>query len=89
MVGQIDADESAVRVHRTMTSSEGKPSPDLEWWTSADVAAYLGVRASTVSTYRMRGQMPAPDEKIGRTQLWRPQTIIEWHSRRPGRGNWG
>ena len=45
---------------------------------------YLGVRLATVSTYRMRGQMP-PDHKLGRTQLWRPRTIIQWSSARPGR----
>jgi hypothetical protein len=64
------------------------PSPDAEWWTTSDVAAYLGVRPATVSTYRMRGQMPPPDKKLGRTQLWRPQTITAWRDRRPGRGNW-
>jgi len=68
--------------------SHGDPSPDAEWWTTAEVAAYLGVRPATVSTYRMRGQMPQPNRKLGRTQLWRPQTIIEWHRSRPGRGNW-
>ncbi|WP_028851692.1 helix-turn-helix domain-containing protein [Thermocrispum municipale] len=65
-----------------------KPSPDAEWWTTSDVAAYLGVRVATISAYRNRGQMPAPDHKIGRTQLWRPQTIIAWHERRPGSGYW-
>lgn len=66
----------------------GGPDDAAEWWTTSDVADYLGVRVSTVSTYRMRGQMPAPDEKLGRTQLWRPRTIIVWASTRPGRGNW-
>ncbi len=60
------------------------PSSDAEWWTTTDVAHYLGVRLATVSTYRMRGQMPAPDHKLGRTQLWRPRTIIQWSSARPG-----
>ena len=62
------------------------PSSDAEWWTTNEVAAYLGVRPATVSTYRMRGQMPAPDHKLGRTQLWRPRTIIEWSRDRPSRG---
>jgi hypothetical protein len=61
-----------------------QPSSDAEWWTTTDVAHYLGVRLATVSTYRMRGQMPAPDHKLGRTQLWRPRTIIQWSSARPG-----
>lgn len=64
------------------------PDPDAEWWTTSDVATYLGVRLSTVSTYRMRGQMPAPERKLGRTQLWHPATITAWAANRPGRGNW-
>lgn len=64
------------------------PDPDAEWWTTSDVAAFLGVSMSTVSTYRARGQMPSPDQKLGRTQLWRPANIIGWADSRPGRGNW-
>jgi hypothetical protein len=71
-----------------MTRKVQPPDPNAEWWTTAEVAAYLRVRPATVSTYRMRGQMPEPDKKLGRTQLWRPQTIIDWHAQRPGRGNW-
>lgn len=65
-----------------------RPRPEAEWWTTSEVAAYLGVRTPTISAYRNRGQMPEPDRKLGRTQLWRPQTIIEWQRTRPGRGNW-
>ncbi|MEX5713511.1 helix-turn-helix domain-containing protein [Parafrankia sp. FMc6] len=60
----------------------GSPDPDLEWWTTSDVAAYLDVRPATVSTYRKRGQMPAPDQTIGRTPVWSPQRILEWHASR-------
>jgi hypothetical protein len=62
------------------------PDPDAEWWTTSDVAAYLGVRVATVSTYRNRGQMPAPDMRLGPTQAWRPKRIIEWHESRPRPG---
>lgn len=62
------------------------PEPDAEWWTTTDVAAYLGVRVGTVSTYRKRGQMPPPDLTVGRTHMWRPERIIEWHSSRPRPG---
>jgi hypothetical protein len=51
--------------------------PDAEWWTTSDVAAFLGVRVATVSTYRSRGQIPAPDETIGWTHVWRPARIVE------------
>lgn len=69
-------------------TKQQSPSTDAEWWTTAEVAAHLGVAVSTISAYRNRGQMPAPDRKIGRTQLWRPQTIIDWQRARPGSGYW-
>jgi predicted DNA-binding transcriptional regulator AlpA len=59
------------------------PDTDADWWTIPEVAAYLGVSASTVSAYRARNQMPAPDRVIGRTPVWRPKRIVTWHSGRP------
>jgi 8-oxo-dGTP pyrophosphatase MutT (NUDIX family) len=53
------------------------------WWTTSDVAAYLGLRVGTVSSYRQRGQMPPPDRTVGRTHLWRPKTILDWQRSRP------
>ncbi|WP_075324344.1 MULTISPECIES: helix-turn-helix domain-containing protein [unclassified Pseudonocardia] len=61
-----------------------KPDPDAEWWTSTDVAAYLGVQLKTVSAYRHRKQMPEPDNRIGQSWIWKPARIIEWHNE-PGR----
>jgi hypothetical protein len=63
-----------------------QPDPAAEWWTTSDVAAYLGVRVATVSTYRKREQMPAPDLTLGRTPAWRPARIVEWHASRPRPG---
>lgn len=57
--------------------------PAAEWWTTTEVAAYLGLKLGTVSSYRQRGQMPAPDQTLGRTHVWRPKTIVDWHERRP------
>lgn len=57
---------------------------DQQWWTTTDVAEYLGVQVGTVSSYRQRGQMPAPDQTIGRTHMWAPTTIIEWQATRGG-----
>ena len=56
------------------------PSMNAEWWTTTDVAAYLNVQVGTVSSYRHRGQMPAPDQTLGRTHLWRPSTITAWRA---------
>lgn len=47
-------------------------------WTVGDVADYLDVRTSTVRAYVARGQMPAPDGRIGRTPWWRAATIRGW-----------
>jgi hypothetical protein len=62
------------------------PQPDAEWWTTSDVAAFLGVRVGTVSSYRQRGQMPPPDMTLGRTHLWRPKRIMDWNKTRPRPG---
>jgi hypothetical protein len=62
------------------------PDPHAAWWTTSDVAEFLGVQVGTVSSYRGRGQMPPPDDTFGRTRLWRPATIIEWHRARPRAG---
>lgn len=67
-------------VSRTVCLVTG-PDPDAEWWTTTDVAAYLGVAVATVSAYRSRRQMPEPDQTLGRTRLWRPQRIISWRPR--------
>jgi hypothetical protein len=62
------------------------PDENAEWWTTSDVADYLGVKLTTVSNYRRRGQMPAPDTTVRATHLWRPTRIIEWHAARPRPG---
>jgi aminoglycoside phosphotransferase (APT) family kinase protein/predicted DNA-binding transcriptional regulator AlpA len=69
-----------------MGTEQGKPDPSAEWWTTSEVAAYLGLRVSTVSSYRMRGQMPEPDMTLGRTHVWRPSAIMNWHKQRPRPG---
>jgi len=67
-------------------SSVTEPDPDAEWWTTSDVAAYIGVRVATVVTYRKREQMPAPDMTVGRTHMWKPKRIIDWQAGRPRPG---
>lgn len=58
------------------------PDPEAEWWTADDVAAYLGVARSTVHAYKVRAQMPGPDQQYGKTPLWRPASITAWHATR-------
>jgi hypothetical protein len=67
-------------------SSVDQPDPSAEWWTTSDVAAHLGVKVATVTNYRKREQMPAPDLTVGRTHMWRPARIVAWHSARPRPG---
>jgi hypothetical protein len=64
-----------------------KPDPAAEWWTTSDVAGYLGVQVSTVTNYRKRNQMPAPDLTVGRTHMWRPSRVIDWQVARPRKGS--
>ena len=77
---------SAERLARQNGRVASQPDPDAEWWNTSDVARFLGVRVGTVSSYRLRGQMPSPDLSVGRTQLWRPGRIIEWQDTRPRPG---
>src|SRR4051812_12232614 len=71
-----------------MRQDESVPvDTSAEWWTTTEVADFLGVRVGTVSSYRQRGQMPAPDRTLGRTHLWRPSTILQWQQRRPRIGD--
>lgn len=69
-----------------VTQTVPAPDPSDAWWTTSDVAAFIGVRVATVSTYRQRGQMPEPDMTVGRTHMWRPARIVEWHDARPRPG---
>jgi predicted DNA-binding transcriptional regulator AlpA len=66
----------------TLIAMSAQPDPASEWWTTSDVAAYLGLKVSTVSAYRARGQMPEPDMSLGRTHVWKPRRIISWHESR-------
>ncbi|MGW3608055.1 helix-turn-helix transcriptional regulator [Micromonospora sp. NPDC005161] len=57
-----------------------------EWWTTSDIAAYLGVQVATVTNYRKRSQLPQPDQTVGRTHMWRLSRVIAWHEQRPRPG---
>ena len=56
-----------------------------DWWSTADVASYLGVSESTIRSYVAREQMPKPDRRIGSVGVWRPATIRKWDQQRPRR----
>jgi predicted DNA-binding transcriptional regulator AlpA len=55
-----------------------------ELWNTTQVAQFLGVKATSVSAYRIRGQMPPPVQTVGKqTHLWEADTIRAWHAQRP------
>ena len=46
--------------------------------TTVDVAARLGLAASTVRAYHSRDQMPPASGHVGRTPYWTPEDIEPW-----------
>lgn len=70
------------------------PNVADEWWTTSDIAEYLHISVKSVNNYVSRRRpvghpIPQSDRQYGRTRVWRPVRIVEWHERRPGSGNWG
>lgn len=53
-----------------------------KYMTTEGVANLLGVQRQTIASYLSRGQMPPPDEMIGRTPVWKPATISRWKLKR-------
>lgn len=45
-------------------------------------SALTGVKASTLSIYHRRGDMPAPDVRKGQAPLWHRETIEAWDATR-------
>lgn len=62
----------------------GVANPADEWWTTSDVAAFLGVQVATVTNYRKRGQMPVPDATVA--DLWFAEVVraVDAGKRSPG-----
>jgi predicted DNA-binding transcriptional regulator AlpA len=53
-----------------------------EWLTNDQVSELLGLKYSTLYTYRRRNTLPEPDTYIGRTPVWNRKTIEEWNLNR-------
>lgn len=54
--------------------------------TTDQLAERLGIQRSSVYRYRTRGDIPEPDEYVGRTPLWSAKSVDAWLEQRPGHG---
>ena len=50
------------------------------------VAKLANLTVRSVASYLARGSMPAPDYRVGKSPLWKVETIETWLSARPGKG---
>lgn len=57
--------------------------------TLSDIAEDLGVKYETAVVYHSRGTLPAADEHVGHSPLWKRTTYTRWKNNRPGRGAGG
>jgi hypothetical protein len=48
--------------------------------TSTQVAERVGLSRKSISAYKSRRLMPAPDMQYGRTPLWSVETIDRWRA---------
>jgi hypothetical protein len=53
-----------------------------EWLTNTDIAKLTGLKIETLHTYRSRNTLPEPDKYMGRTPVWKLETIKNWTSSR-------
>lgn len=56
-----------------------------DYWITREVAQYLDIQPSTLSSYVARRQFPEPDMKVGREPLWEIRKVHEWAAQRPRR----
>lgn len=54
----------------------------MKQWTTANIAAALGVSESTIRAYNARGQMPPPTGRLARSPWWSSEDIEPWLSLR-------
>ncbi|WP_341719897.1 helix-turn-helix domain-containing protein [Micromonospora sp. FIMYZ51] len=54
--------------------------------TTDQLADRLGIKRTSVHRYRSRGDIPEPDQYVGRTPLWAESSVDAWLKERPGHG---
>jgi predicted site-specific integrase-resolvase len=58
---------------------------------AGDITGRLLISAVTLGRWIREGRFPLPDVRVGRTRIWRPETIDAWVARsgEQGRGAGG
>ena len=54
-----------------------------DWLTISEIAEVTGLKVDTINKYRTRATLPEPDFVIGRTPVWKRETIESWNALRP------
>ena len=53
-----------------------------DWLTNTDIAELTGLKVETLHSYLSRTTLPKPDKYMGRTPVWKTETIKQWASDR-------
>ena len=54
-----------------------------DWLTISEIAEVTGLKVDTINKYRSRNTLPDPDSVVGRTPIWKRETIDSWNALRP------
>lgn len=57
---------------------EGSSVFGLKWLTYRDLATATGLPLARIRMWGGRGQLPAPDFRVGQSPAWYPGTVAEW-----------
>ena len=60
------------------------PAPERLTLRLDDLAAMLGMDRRTIERARSAGRFPRPDLHVGKSPLWRPETVQGWIARGGG-----
>ena len=50
--------------------------------TISDIAKLTNLKVDTINKYRTRNTLPEPDSIVGRTPVWKRETIETWNALR-------
>jgi len=73
-------------VSKRKGAPDTKVRPDKGDLTETEIAHKMGVKPNTITSYKARGYLDAPDKKEGRHPLYSRRHEERWESSRPGQG---